>query len=504
MLMFNFFSCVGQQPDIPAKYEEVAYFSEGLAAVKKDNRWGFIDTLGKIKIGFQFTQTESFAQGICKVKVRGSQTEDWYGIIRKDGTFLLPLEYEEIYIHEQAIAFSSHGKYGFMNRQTGEMIHLSSGKLISFQNDLGLCLVNGKYGFVDWKGCTIVEPTYDFIASTWKEDFYIATINLKKGLLDKNGKELIPCIYQELEVIHNRTGQNSVLVATLANNKKCLLNWEGSRLSLEVEAISANSGDPAKLVFQQNNLMGIMNYSGEILVPAQHQSIHTAYGYHIVKQGNYWGLTDPRNKIIIPATQEYINAISPNRFIVTHSTQSTLVSNTNEILATFPYIDISLDDDLIRIQNEGKFGFMDNSGKIIIPCLYDMAERFGKGLAKVKLNNKTSFITPKGQLLFEFRYEDLTLSEDRFIVHHQNKYGLLDSQGSLLVKPQYDFISTFTAGVASVKKGKKYGCIYKDGRILQKAEVSGVHELLAFQCPTVQEGWVGMKIENQWGFMKLQ
>jgi hypothetical protein len=51
---------------IISKDYEVAYdFSEGLAAVRQNNKWGFIDTTGRIAINFQFDDVKNFSNGLA-------------------------------------------------------------------------------------------------------------------------------------------------------------------------------------------------------------------------------------------------------------------------------------------------------------------------------------------------------------------------------------------------------------------------------------------------------
>ena len=47
---------------------------------------------------------------------------------------------------------------------------------------------------------------------------------------------------------------------------------------------------------------------------------------------------------------------------------------------------------LAVVEYRGKYGFIDKTGKEIIPIKYDNAEFFSEGLALVKLNNKYGFI----------------------------------------------------------------------------------------------------------------
>ncbi len=59
-------------------------FSEGLAAVKTDESWGFIDTTGKLAITPQFEFARPFEDGLALVRIHGKQT-----YITKTGAFVI-------------------------------------------------------------------------------------------------------------------------------------------------------------------------------------------------------------------------------------------------------------------------------------------------------------------------------------------------------------------------------------------------------------------------------
>ena len=52
-------------------YDDVWLFSEGLAAVKKQGKWGFIDKAGKQIIPFRYEAANTFSQGVVRVKLSG-------------------------------------------------------------------------------------------------------------------------------------------------------------------------------------------------------------------------------------------------------------------------------------------------------------------------------------------------------------------------------------------------------------------------------------------------
>lgn len=65
-------------------YEDARPFNGGWAAVKKDGKWGFIDTHGEVKIDFQFDDALSFGQHLAAV----AQGDRW-GYISMDGKMVI-------------------------------------------------------------------------------------------------------------------------------------------------------------------------------------------------------------------------------------------------------------------------------------------------------------------------------------------------------------------------------------------------------------------------------
>lgn len=70
-------------------YEDAMGFSDGLAAVKKDGKWGYIDETGKVVIDFKYSYAENFGEGYALVtRSRGSgffaNQHDFY-IVDKTG-----------------------------------------------------------------------------------------------------------------------------------------------------------------------------------------------------------------------------------------------------------------------------------------------------------------------------------------------------------------------------------------------------------------------------------
>ena len=118
------------------------------------------------------------------------------------------------------------------------------------------------------------------------------------------------------------------------------------------------------------------------------------------------------------------------------------------------------------IPNEGgaKWGFIDNTGRIIIPAQFDKVHPFGAGgFAPFNLGGHveiedihiTHYTLPYSEA--DPYYQDFEL-HDTF---HQKRFcggqwGIINTQGKIVIPAVYDSISIFCLGKAAIiKKGNK-------------------------------------------------
>lgn len=58
------------------------------------------------------------------------------------------------------------------------------------------------------------------------------------------------------------------------------------------------------------------------------------------------------------------------------------------------------------------------------------------------------------------------VKKDFVIIKQQNKYGIMNFEGTIIATPQYDQINSFSDGMAVVKANGLHGCINRSGKLV--------------------------------------
>jgi hypothetical protein len=88
-------------------------------------------------------------------------------------------------------------------------------------------------------------------------------------------------------------------------------------------------------------------------------------------------------------------------------------------------------------QEFGPWGYMDKSGRIVIPLQYDWAEPFSEGRAAVIRNGKYGFIDASGRLVIDLQFDHLGTNVPPFrdghaLVREGKQWRLIDRDGAAL------------------------------------------------------------------------
>ncbi len=191
---------------IANQFDSARPFAEGLAAVRKNDRWGYINHDGQFVIQPKFEHLAvldypgddpiDFSEGFAVVKQGG-----FVGFIDKTGKFVIKPRFLAAWQFQGGTAAAQDaisGKWGFIDRQGKYVIQPKFFEAFSFSE--GLAAVSNKnrgegpgWGYIDKSGDFVITPQYD-LALSFKEGLGLA-LKMKNGcyegrFIDKAGKEL--------------------------------------------------------------------------------------------------------------------------------------------------------------------------------------------------------------------------------------------------------------------------------------------------------------------------
>lgn len=178
---------------IPLIYDDVKMFSDDLAAVKFMDKWGFIDRSGKLVIPYKYTDASSFSQGLAKVTLY-----ERTGFINRFGREVIPLKYwKALSFSEGLAAVYDIPKIYFINTYGMEILKVKYNNVGPFSEDLAAFQFQKKWGFIDKSGREVISARFDDV-KFFSNGLAPVKISDKWGIIDKLGNEIVPPIYDQI------------------------------------------------------------------------------------------------------------------------------------------------------------------------------------------------------------------------------------------------------------------------------------------------------------------
>jgi len=284
-----------------------------------------------------------------------------------------------------------HGRAGFIDRTGQIVIPLCFDTVGEFSEGLARFERDGRWGYIDPSGNIVIEPTFP-----WAEEFHEGLAHVQVtgtvlgydgrwGYIDQTGKIAIP------------------------PNSGRMLSDSGGEESAFHEGLA-------------------MIEVGDKTIPPRK------------------GFIDKSGKLVIPARFTYVYPFSEGLAAATESESG-----------------------------DTGWGYIDKSGNWAIPPRFDWASSFQFGLAPVNQKKDCGYVDKKGDQVLRLpapggkqdcasAWGDFTDGLSRWLFG--KKYGFIDRSGKTVIPPQFDLTYGFSEGLAAVQIGKKWGYIDKTGRLV--------------------------------------
>lgn len=344
-ILFGLLSKEGKEI-LPPNYQMIRYnASDKLIFVKtKQGKEGLYDYTGKTVLKEDYNNIEGWeAPGKTKVLVLSKDGKQ--GFATKAGTLITPLKYTRI-------DFSDYG-----------------------ENSYYAIEIDNKIGVADLTGKEVIAPKYNKLFPEFEEGcpFYSIEKDGKFGWVDNTGKVLLPPIYEDYVTC---PGKESFAVGKLSDNEYVFINKSGQHV-FGKKYEYASSFEKGIAIIEEKGKFGLINATGKYMVQPAYDEIERIHENYVdlvlyaVTKDNNVAFMDKALKIITPFHFDVLKVENEEYF--------------------------GASEGMIAVKKADKWGFMDITGKLVIPCIYDAVGLFSDGIADVTYNNEQIRINKKGE-----------------------------------------------------------------------------------------------------------
>ncbi len=156
------------------------------------------------------------------------------------------------------------------------------------------------------------------------------------------------------------------------------------------------------------------------------------------------------------------------------------------------------------ISYNGKYGYEDSKGNVVIKPIYELAYDFNDGLASIVIlddagNRKYGVIDTKGNYIAMPEYAWAgSYSNGLIPVMKDGMVGYLDGEGKIAIPLKYRKAGNFNSGLAPVlnEEGTKWGYINVNGSMVVPYSYT--------DCTEFMEGVACVQINGKWGYINTK
>ena len=423
-------------------------------ALYQDDKWGVINTLDEIVIEPMYQEMITVLDKekdvfLCTYDVNEENGEYKTKVVNKENKEIFT-QYDEVealdnynqsenaWYEENVLKVKKDGKYGLIDINGKEILMPQYDDIETLKGVKNSLLVekDGKFGLANNSGTVIIKPEFakiEAMSEDYKDGYIAIDDNEKYGLVDFSGTQVLGNDYEKIEKIPG----NKYYVIEEEKQEK-LINTSGEKiLENGFDEITQIATDG--VVFKKDKLYGFMTYDGETKIEAKYDNLKEINnGILKAEKDKKVGIIDLEENeklsfdykdiyyendagIYIAEDSNYQSSIIDTEFNIK------LTGILSEINIEKGYMKLKIDDEykyynfkfeekdvkdilttntLFVSKKDGKYGYVNKEGVVIVDYIYDEAIEQNKyGYAAVKKDGLWGAIDKSGNVVIEPKYE---------------------------------------------------------------------------------------------------
>ncbi len=340
---FGFLNEDGQVA-VPAEYDEAVRFSDGLAAVRVRDKWGYIDLSGKMVIEPQFIAVDSFFEG-----------------------FAFIVKTKSLFISEQ--------RGGFIDKSGRWITSDNLWRGARFHN--GIAIVNFEEKGKRKNAFLYPDGSMKNLGNLYAEEFQV----FKSGLVPAEKKE------QSILEKYYSDPISALLNESPRIYERGFINAEG-KFAFPPIFSGVRSFKDCKAAVSRGHRWGLIDNKGAFLIEPTYEEPPEYLGYNKVK------VVSRELPITLERTGRVAGTLKVYKIFDLNSRQL----GNSEFLEIYEY-----HEGLSGFRNLDGMGFLDPSGNIAIEPHFDQVTQFYNGLSFVKFRGMSQYIDRTGKVIWQSR-----------------------------------------------------------------------------------------------------
>lgn len=285
---------------------------------------------------------------------------------------------------------------------------------------------------------------------------------------------------------------------------------------------TTDSKDNLKLFpIKSGDKWGYVDKKGQYVINSQFEEAYNfSEGLAMFKStdGKYGFIDETGNYFINPIYKDASSFSEGMACVVMENGKPQFIDKNNKILFTVDKAEscFGFKDGLARVKIKGKWGFIDNTGKVVVNPIYDEAQDFKDGLAAVSKKDEKKdeilwgYIDKNGAVKINFQFvkdknnwycDPGSFSNGlAFTSTDGNQWGCIDKEGKYQINPQFEGNSRaeFKNGVSLVSQGGSYGFIDNKGKYVINPQFKNARHFSSNNLAAVQHS------DDKWGFINKE
>lgn len=474
--------------------DHVSTFRRNLAVISQNQRQGLMNREGTIVLQPEYAEVTVDYDGT----VRTRKPHEWR-VLTHDNQTLQTLLIDELKPAGPTYLTQMAGRFGMMNHDFKPMLEAQYDFLGEPQNDKLVASKDGRFGVIRINGQSLIPHQYDSIvmqdnfvlvresllgAPSWtlydtfavrktersyealqpfNGRFFVAKNYGKSGGVNRFGKEIIHCVYDSI------------------------LDWKDDQLLVRF-----------------HGQYGIIDFDENWLLPPQSERLMLVDQDHYLQLAGKQKLFKSFDGRLIYFTDNPLT-IGSQRLIEVLPDGTRKEINFDGVTIARSMAALEDDTEIVLpeqegyrgIKRDGRYGFIDQQGRLRIANRYQAIQSFSEGLAAVKILGKWGFVNPQEKIVVNPNYEEVSeFKNGHAIVKRGHQIGLINKEGQLIIQPRYDAIERQRNGNYTIKAGSLHGLATPEGRLLLEPRFENL-----LDCGN---GFVIVSQAGKWGLITIE